>query len=203
MGRKSSLRRPVATRKVKRTIRVFTEGQVTEPAYVKGLKQLDHVRYNTSVRIEIARDHGDPYLLVAAAVDAVADDDVDEAWCLVDVEAPKAHPRLVQAQALADKHDNVHLVVSNPCFEVWIVLHHQDLGKHLSTDDACRLANRQPGVTGKHIDVAVLIPLREGAARRAQALAKIHEREERHFPDDNPSTGMGAFVAALEGPAVL
>ena len=125
MGRKS-LKRKVATRQPKRTILVFTEGEVTEPAYVKELKRLEHVRQSTSIRVEIAGAHMVPYPLVEKAVAQAADNEIDEVWCLFDVESPKPHPRLREAVALAARDDKVHLAISNPCFELWLILHHQD-----------------------------------------------------------------------------
>ena len=57
MGRKQSLSRSTAKKQPRRVIVVYTEGEITEPAYVNALKRLDHVRQNTSVFIEIASDH--------------------------------------------------------------------------------------------------------------------------------------------------
>ncbi|WP_420157310.1 RloB family protein [Nocardiopsis sp. CNT-189] len=46
----------------------------------------------------------------------------EEVWCLVDVDE---HTRLHQAVALA-KREGVDAVVSNPCFELWLLYHFQD-----------------------------------------------------------------------------
>ncbi|MFI2363727.1 RloB domain-containing protein [Promicromonospora sp. NPDC019610] len=100
-GRRPSkpLTRRAGTRRLKKTIWVFTEGKKTEPDYVRALKQLDHVRESTSIVVEIARDHVVPFPLVQKALAKAGADDVDEVWCLFDVESPTSHPRLREARA--------------------------------------------------------------------------------------------------------
>ncbi|GAA4689079.1 RloB-like protein [Promicromonospora umidemergens] len=200
MGSKS-LKRKVAIREPKRTILVFTEGTVTEPAYVKELKRLDHVRQSTSIRVEIAGAHTVPYPLVERALDHAADSEIDDIWCLFDVESPQPHPRLKEAAALAAKNDKVHLAISNPCFELWLLLHHQDVTRHLSTADACKLANSLDGLSDKQLKASEYVPLRDEAARRARLLAQQHRRAGRSFPDDNPTTDIHLFVEAVEAAA--
>lgn len=198
MGRKASLRRTTETRLPKQTILVFTEGEVTEPAYIQALKRLEHVRRSTSIRIEIADDHAVPYPLVERAVREASDAEVDAVWCLLDVEAPQRHPRLADAIALAGKHEKVHLAFSNPCFEVWVVLHEKDLGAWASTDDVVSAAQSVNGVSGKHVEATELIQRRALAAGRAVSLRERHRKNGSEFPDDNPSTQVDLFLAAVE-----
>lgn len=198
MGRKASLRRGKPTRNPKRTILVFTEGEVTEPAYVNALKQLEHVRRSTSIRIDVARDHAVPFPLVESALRAARDDEVDEVWCLLDVEAPQSHPKLREARAKAAAHEKVHLAFSNPCFELWIVLHDEHLGGWITTDDAEKAAQRIDGVTGKQVAADKLVPRRDQAADRARRLRRQHEQVGTSFPRDNPSTQVDLFVEAVE-----
>lgn len=129
------LQRKVANRPERRTIVVFCEGEASEPDYIKGLKRLPHVQENTAVDIEIDPDQGVPMTLVKRAVERQADDEVDECWCVFDVEWPKNHPNLRQALDLARRH-GVKVAVSNPCFEVWLILHLQDQTGFLSSDEA-------------------------------------------------------------------
>lgn len=43
------------------------------------------------------------------------------------------------------------------------------------------------------------MPLRQAASRRAEWLAARHVRDGTRFPEDNPSSGMFRFLAAVEG----
>ena len=83
------LKRHVAWRPEKRRIIVFCEGRVSEPDYINGLKRLPRTRYNAAVEVEIDPHPGTPLTLVKRAVERRrTDHDVDELWCVFDVEWP-------------------------------------------------------------------------------------------------------------------
>jgi hypothetical protein len=102
--RAKDLRRKVGSRAERKTIVVFCEGEASEPDYINGLKRLPEVRGNTSISIEVATERGAPLTLVRRAVDRAADEEVDECWCVFDVEWPKQHPNLDEALRLAEEH---------------------------------------------------------------------------------------------------
>lgn len=198
------LRRRVAFRTPKRTFLVFCEGKRTEPDYLKALKQEPAVRDVASVDIRIAMDASGavPLTLVNAAADARAtapgqQGEIDEVWCLFDVEAPQSHPNLDEAVTRAEESD-VRLAVSNPCFELWLALHYADREAWLDTADAGRLRREHDGSSGKGLDGVQYMRRRTEAAKRARALATRHERDGTAFPNDNPSSGMFRFLAAVE-----
>ena len=126
--RSGSLRRQVGGRDPKRTFLVFCEGEKTEPAYLKALKREPAVRDVASVDIRVDEGTGGavPLTLVEAAAEARArssgeDGEIDEVWCVFDVEWPQNHPNLKRALALA-RESGVRVAVSNPCFELWLAL---------------------------------------------------------------------------------
>ena len=192
------LKRSVAQRAELRTIIVFTEGSNSEPDYVNGLKRLPHIRGDVSLRLEIHPDHRVPLTLVRMAVERSRDPEVDECWCIFDVEWPKNHPNLRAAVALAEEN-GIRLAVSNPCFELWLILHHQDHHKFGHTAAVESLSRSIDGRPGKSVDASRYLPLRKEAVRRAKLLAARHEREETVFPNGNPSSGMYLFLQSLEG----
>lgn len=179
---------------------MFCEGEASEPDYVSALKRLPHVRGNTSVDVEIDPAQGVPLTLVQRAVERSRDDEVDECWCVFDVEWPLNHPHLDQAIRLADEH-GIRLAVSNPCFELWLILHFEDQTAFLDTSAAERRSRKLDGRPGKRIDAARYMENRRPAADRAARLATRHERNGTAFPDDNPSSGMHALLTAIERPA--
>jgi hypothetical protein len=194
------LRRSPGRRSLKRTILVFTEGVVTEREYIDALKRLDHIARSTSVTVKVDRFQGQPLPLVERAVTAVQDGEIDEVWCLFDVEAPICHPNLDVARRLATEK-GVHLAISNPCFELWLVLHEKDAARHLTTTQAVNEAQKLRSVQGKHLDAGALIEHRQTAAERAEWLRRRHASDRKAFPKDNPSTQVDLFVAAVEGHA--
>lgn len=177
---------------------MLCEGKVSEPAYVRGLKRVPEIGGRTALTIELAPERDVPLPLVQAAIPYTSREEVDEVWCLFDVEHPHQHPHLDEALRLAEAY-GIRVAVSNPCFEVWLVLHHRDWNRPgTTTHDAETAANACHGVNGKALDPAVILPLRHDAARRARALDTRHERDGTPFPRNNPSSGMHRFLDAVE-----
>jgi hypothetical protein len=191
------LRRKTAIRPERKTVVVFCEGEASEPDYINGLKRLPNIRGNTSINIEIATERGVPLTLVRLAIDRAADDEVDECWCVFDVEWPKNHPNLKAAIALAKNH-GIRVVVSNPCFELWLLLHFEDQTAFMNTCDAESRSRKLDGRPGKRIDAEKYMALRRVAAGRAEKLVRRHEKNGTQFPMDNPSSSMFEFLVAVE-----
>lgn len=195
------LKRSTANRAELRTIVVFTEGKSSEPDYVNGLKKLPTVAGNAALNIEIHPRQGAPITLVEMAVERKEGDvEVDEYWCLFDVEWPEHHPSLAKALDLA-RANGIRVAVSNPCFEIWLILHHQVYTGFIDTKGAQRVSRAHDKRAGKSIDAAAYMPMRKDAARRARALEKGHREAGTLFPHDNPSSGMFRFLEAVEGDA--
>jgi RloB-like protein len=106
MGRPKSLRRRVAQLRPRKALLVFGDGARTEPEYLDALRRLPEVR-NTAV-VDIRIDRGTagfkPVGLVRAAIAAREkarheEGEVDEFWCVFDVERPHTHPGLREAAA--------------------------------------------------------------------------------------------------------
>ncbi|TDV46847.1 RloB family protein [Actinophytocola oryzae] len=195
--RAKDLRRKTANRPERKTVVVFCEGEASEPDYVNALKRLSGVRGSASINIEVATERGVPLTLVRRAVDRARDDEVDECWCVFDVEWPRHHPNLKEAVRLAEEH-GIRLAISNPCFEVWLILHFEDQTAFLNTDEAERRSRKLDGRTGKRIDGDTYMPLRAVAAKRALRLTQLHEKNATSFPRDNPSSSMCDLLAAIE-----
>ena len=178
---------------------VFCEGIASEPDYINGLKRLPGVRRNTAVTIEIDPNPGTPLPLVQRAIAHSKDEEVDECWCVFDVEAPKKHPHLAEAIRLAEQH-GIGVAISNPCFELWLILHHEARRAYLTTAEAEKLSRSHDGRAGKRIDARTYVDARHVAVERAIELATLHERNQTPFPENNPSSTMPDLLAAIERP---
>jgi len=197
-----SLKRKVAIRRPKKTLVVYCEGEKTEPQYLLALKEQPFVRDVAAVDLRVETGHGGavPRTLVSLAVEARdrargEEGEIDEFWCVFDVEWPKNHPGLKEAiRRAAD--NGIKLAVSNPCFELWLILHFQDHGAWADNEGVRRLRAQLDGSSNKGLDAARYMPLVAEAARRAAALSKRHLRAGTEFPHDNPSSGMHLLVAA-------
>jgi RloB-like protein len=195
--RAKDLRRRTASRRERKTVVVFCEGIASEPDYINGLKRLPEIRGNTAIDIEIDPDQGVPLTLVKRAVERSRDDEVDECWCVFDVEWPRNHPNLAEAVQLARSH-GIRLAISNPCFELWLALHFEDCSAFLDTKTAESHSRGLDGRQGKRVDPELYMQRRRTAACRAAALQERHLRNGTHFPKDNPSSSMHEFLAAIE-----
>jgi hypothetical protein len=199
-----SLRRRIGTRRPKKTLVVFCEGEKTEPQYLEALKKQPEIRDVAAVDLRIETGHGGavPLTLVALAIDArsraVAEEaEIDEFWCVFDVEWPRNHPGLSDAARQAREND-IRLAITNPCFELWLILHFNDHGAWLDNDDARRLRRALDGSTGKSLDAGKYMPLVGAAARRAADLERRHQKDATVFPHDNPSSGMHRLIASIQ-----
>jgi hypothetical protein len=112
------------------------------------------------------------------------------------------HPDLTAALSLA-AHHQVQVAVSNPCFELWLVLHFSDHAAWLDNDSARRLRRSHDGKLDKGLDPARYMPVRASAAARAARLEQRHARDETVFPHDNPSSGMHRLIASVEPASFL
>ena len=166
-------RRP--TREPKRRILIVCEGRETEPSYFQALKQT--VR-NRLVHVEIAKETGVPYTVVSSAVayrfaaeeEAKRQHDQNllwnEVWAVFDVDE---HPNLAEARDLA-MNKGIRAAISNPCFELWALLHVQDQRAHIERHKAraglqTHLSDYDKCLTETHF--AKLYPGYEDALRRA------------------------------------
>jgi hypothetical protein len=201
-----SLKRRVATRKPRKTLVIFCEGQRTEPEYLNALKRQPSVRDVAAVELRVETGQGGsvPRTLVSIAADyrrrSIAEEgEVDEFWCVFDVEWPLNHPGLDAAIDQARQND-IQLAVSNPCFELWLVLHFQDHAAWLDNAGVRKLLRTLDGTGSKGVDPAKYMPRIAEASRRAAELDKQHRANGTRFPHDNPSSGMHRLMASIEPP---
>jgi RloB-like protein len=201
-----SLKRKVGIRRPRKTLLVFCEGERTEPEYLDALKRQPTVREAAAVDLRVEAGHGRsaPRTLVAMAAAARSkaldeESEIDEFWCVFDVEWPQNHPGLSEAIEQA-RQNNIRLAVSNPCFELWLILHFQDQSAWVDNDAARRIRRDLDGSNNKSLDATKYMPLVGDAARRALKLDQRHLRDGTTFPNDNPSSGMHLLLATVEPP---
>ncbi|MGI5245589.1 RloB family protein [Dactylosporangium sp. CA-139066] len=168
----ASLRRRVGDRRPRKTLVVLCEGIRTEPEYLEALRRDPEVRDAAAVDIRIERGASGavPLTLVRRAIEIRErarreEGEIDEVWCLYDVEWPVHHPSLAEARDLAARH-GINLAVSNPCFELWLVLHFRDHRRFLDNDEARRVRREHDGSADKGLAGETYMP-RNGTPRVA------------------------------------
>ncbi|MFG2038221.1 RloB family protein [Dactylosporangium sp. NPDC048998] len=202
----ASLRRKVGERQPRKTLVILCEGQRTEPEYLDALRRDREVHDVAAVdiRIESNASGAVPLTLVRRAIEIrerarQEQSEIDEIWCVYDVEWPKHHPSLTEARDLAQRN-GINLAVSNPCFELWLVLHFRDYRRFLDNEEARRVRRDHDGSADKGIDGVVYMPYKRDAARRAAALDRVHQQNGNRIPNDNPSSGMHRLMESVLPP---
>ena len=96
--------------------------------------------------------------------------DDDELWLMIDVD--RWGNKNLAAVAAQAGHNKFNLAVSNPCFEVWLYLHHDDLDHQPITVDEMkqRLRNLLGGYNSSKLDTARFVEHIDRAITRAKAL---------------------------------
>jgi hypothetical protein len=136
-------------------------------------------------------------MAVSARSRAIAEEsEIDEFWCVFDVEWPRNHPGLREALEQAERN-SIQLAVSNPCFELWLILHFRNYNAWLDNRSASRLRRDLDGSSDKGLDAARYMPFIFDAARRSVLLNERHERDGTRFPDNNPSSTMFRLLEAI------
>lgn len=179
---------------------IVCEGRETERGYFKAFKQA--VR-NPLVHIDIAKETGVPLTVVQIAIDLRAEAEAeakrnrdenlkyDEVWGVFDVDD---HPNLERARSLA-REGAIHLAVSNPCFELWALLHFRDQRAHVERHKLRAMVQEHLPGYEKSLDFSRVHSGYTEACARAEALAREAERS--GTPGRNPSTGVHHLTESI------
>ncbi len=181
-------------------ILVVCEGISTEPRYFKDLIRDFRV---SLVEIVVDDRGGVPKTLVERAVEEKRKSELlarrtgdsslkyEEIWCVYDVDE---HPKLQDARQQAEAH-GIRIAVSNPCFELWFLLHFRDQSAHIEREAASRTCAEHMRGYVKLATYKELAPHFELAVSRAVALEARHL--ENGNPGTNPSTGVVHLASRL------
>jgi hypothetical protein len=166
---------------------VFVEGEVTEEQYLIHYRR----RHRAKANVQIADPHGTPFSLVERAVEAKKDDERDarrkggrardEYWCVCDVDE---HPKLREAIELAVRND-IKLAISNPCIELWFLIHFEDQFAYIDRHDS-QTAAKTHTKCDKTLTTDALEELEE---RFAEAKDRARRLEAKHMGDGTPAPG--------------
>ena len=187
-----------------RRIAVFTEGKKTEPDYITYWSRA----HREQVQVPIWRDLGAPMTVVDRAVKQKRSEArearrgrgraSDEYWCVIDVDQ---HPNLGPAveKAIAN---GISVAVSNPCVELWFILHFQDQTAEIDRKRAQAISKKLLKCD-KVLDERALQALDDGfpeAKARAKTLDDMHFGNGRPARS-NPSSGVWQLVDRITGQA--
>lgn len=166
-------------------ILIATEGARTEPIYFSELK----ARHRDVVTVIVSKGRegqSNPQRVLDRLLEAIEKQATwtkrDQAWLAIDTDAWSTDERQSLINRIAND-SRLHLAISNPCFELWLVLHFQDTWPGATCKDLeQRLRKRDAlGAYSKNnYDVSTLIHLIDSAIERAERCDKTPEG---HWPE--------------------
>lgn len=219
-------------RKVKPTIVIVCEGKETEPIYFEKFR----TKYvNVDVKIPDKSSKGknkgketDPSSLVEKAIYYkkrmdIIHKDGDRVWCIFDVDINYQNPDAKTSKqkeiesAYKDAYkNNIYLGISNPCFELWYLLHFQYTTGFLKDGDAVKQRLNTTPIKNYKKNVCIHTHIKDKiniAIDHAKKLKAYHEDLGKTFVniekdksklnikdivDSNPYTNIGDLIEYME-----
>jgi hypothetical protein len=186
-GRREAFRDP------RPIILIVCEGKKTEPEYFGGFSRACQ---NPRVRLEIAPEHGVPRTVVETARDYKRRGEIeakrerdenlayDAVWCVFDVDE---HPNVGEALEMA-RDNAIDVALSNPCFELWLLLHFRDNPGMKTRQQMRELLKVYVPDYDKSVDYrATYLQGYSAAAQRAERICDAAAEDGE--PTRNPTTG--------------
>jgi len=194
-------RRKEKSRVSPKIILVVTEGEKTEKIYFEKYRVRKggfvlHIKYTNTKDpkglVDFARTQKE-----ALDVDA---SEGDSAWCVFDVDHHSTET-LQSALKLAEQ-EGIKVVLSNPSFEVWYLLHFLSLQHPLTNPELLsKLKSKIPDYDKRKDYFDKLLAKRDTALKNSRELEAIHVAKKVNLMsrDSNPYTSVHALVEYLLG----
>lgn len=204
-GRDRSRRpaRKQASRQPKKRVLVVCEGKNTEPEY---FRQFAAAHRASLVQVDVVPEAGAPRTVIERAqrlrkqakADAKREGDsflaYDAVWCAIDVDE---HPNLNDAIETA-RQSGLNVAVSNPCIELWLVLHHREPPGMIHRRDVQRLLKSFVPDYDKHVAYHRYAEGYNAACRRARRLDDLAATV--NDLGRNPTTGVYQLTEFIAHP---
>ena len=196
--KRDTLRRHRAFRSPLPRFLIVCEGTQTEPEYSREMRHLER----SLIELKLSPG-GVPKTLVERAVEmknAAAgmakrqkDDNLeyDHVWCVFDIDE---HPFVPEAKQQA-RDNGIEVAVSNPCFELWALLHFRDQRAHIERGPLHHECKQYMPEYEKRLPTSQLHPLCDDALQRARDLDQWQKA--RGCDGANPSTGVHRLMEQL------
>ena len=192
-------RRKSSGRRVKKLLYLVCEGEKTEPIYFENFRTPEcnfHIILSSSGRKNATGLVKEAIRKISAGSFDAAHG--DQAWCVFDVDE-NDDDELKAALSLADEN-GISIALSNPCFEIWYLIHYSFCSSKISRQDL--LVKLDGHISGYHKKLDVFSKLNgrlPSAVKNAQQLNEMHERAgvELISTRSNPSTQVFRVIETI------
>ena len=188
-------RKPFKTPKA--TILIVCEGKKTEPIYFQALRR-DRGISPGQMQIDEGEGGSHPKSVVEHAKFLKGGIEregliVDIVWCVFDRDD---HAKIEEAFIQA-RDNQFQIAFSNPCFELWYLLHYQDQRSHIERKQVFSKLKKDLPQYEKSANVYQNLSINQSKAiSRAKKLRKLH-RDNQDSEMKNPSTSIDCLVSYL------
>lgn len=201
--RKPKGRGQSGTRKRRPVVYIICEGSETEKNYFFRFRS----RHSLIEIKPLASKHTAAKMLVSSAENLIRFDpyypgDGDQIWCVFDCDS-NSNEDLREAEKIAAEY-GYKLAFSNPCFELWYLLHFTEQKAYLQDSstviEKLDTDGRLKGYAKSKDYYDILKPLQSDAVKRAQMLIERFAETGRSLlhRDNNPHTSVVSLVLYLE-----
>lgn len=192
-----TLRRRIGSREPNRRTIIFTEGEVTELVYIRGIAQV-----SGNVLVSIQPQHGTPETLLKAARKFKRQENrrfdsaskKDTIWLVFDCDE---HPNLSGVLNEA-REAEIKVAFSNPCFELWLLLHFQD---HDAPDNRHELQKKLEGACPSYSRGKKTVNFLELSDKIVDAQTRAKQMQQRRRDESNlfgnPYTDVNELIKGL------
>jgi hypothetical protein len=179
---------------------IVCEGKETEKGYFLDLRHHE----KSLIDLEV-RPGGVPKTLVEKAVQLKRDAErqarreknsylrYDHVWCVFDIDE---HPHIADAKQQA-RDNRVELAISNPCFELWLVLHFQDQRSYITRSAVHHECVKYLPEYEKKIPFVKIYANYQDAVQRACAL-RAWQESRGSAEDANPWTAVQTLTEIIK-----
>ena len=201
--RKQERRRPHLSGKPR--ILILCEGARTEPTYFNWLKY-DKRLTSVVVRPPRARQIGPPGLLKRARNELRTDPGWDEIYCVLDHDGRDSAIGRLEAglTAMNRASTRIEMILSDPCFELWLLLHFEFTDRPYTSvrggRSACAdvIEQLQRHIPGYRKNTTHYLKLVEGRVGDARSNAdQLNQLSPETRPRRSPYTNVSKLVARL------
>jgi len=156
--------RESAFRDVEKFYVLAYEGDVTEKKYFSSLRKSPY--FNDSGKVEIyplarKKNEGTAPTYVKARLNEAKRNyrfrPTDEFWLVIDRDhwEGNQHIDICEVYASCAKEKNFFIAFSNPCFEIWLILHLAELSRFTEKEKTAIMENKKVSGSKNHIDVVL------------------------------------------------
>jgi hypothetical protein len=201
MSKKREYGRPAGFRNLNVRFLILVEGEVTEKEYFHEVRR--RLRLSDKLLQIVGPPPNTPKEMVQKAIELKAREKqapYEQVWCVFDAEAKltqKCRDGLQEALRVA-KRAGIRVALSNPCFELWLVLHRE---ARTSWQDSHEIQKRARGLgiieEKAVLALSELLDSTATAARNAESLCEMHANNGTLEYERNPSTTVYKLVGEI------